>query len=171
MLIRDRLAAQPKAEPFTVTADQIVADAVAKMSELNYGAVIVVDSDDKVVGIMTERDIMKRLVDKGLDAKETKVEKIMTRDPSLAVESDEIEAWMKTMSQNRFRRVPVVDADKRIKAVLTQTDLIAYSWPLIMAQTKEIAQRDARRNFYLLMIGGGVLIYAIGMIFLINVIL
>ncbi|MEM9584256.1 MAG: CBS domain-containing protein [Pseudomonadota bacterium] len=168
MQIKDRIANQPKAAPFTVSADQLVSEAVAKMSEMNYGSAIVTDEDQKVTGILTERDIMKRLVNAGLDAKNTSVETIMTRDPNVAQETDEIEDWMKTISEGRYRRVPVVDKDDRIKAVLTQTDLIAYSWPVILAQTKDIAQRDALKSFYVLMIGGGLLVYAIAMVILIK---
>lgn len=164
MQIRDRLAASPKPEPFTVTADQKVSDAVSKMSELNYGSAVVVDADRKVVGILTERDIVKRLVDEGRDANQTPVSSIMTADPSVARETDEIEQWMRTLSHKRFRRVPVVDGDNRIKAVLTQTDLVAYSWPILMEQAKELAEISARRNYVLLLIGGGILIYAIAMV-------
>ncbi|MEM6762726.1 MAG: CBS domain-containing protein [Pseudomonadota bacterium] len=169
MRISDRIAAAPKADPFTVTADQMVSDAVATMAERSYGAAIVVDGDKKVVGILTERDVVKRIVDPGLDARATPVSQIMTANPSVATESDEIEAWMKTMSQKRFRRIPVVDGEGRIKAVLTQTDLMAYAWPVLLAQTKDLAERDARKNFYVLMIGGCILIYAIAMVIIANV--
>lgn len=169
MQIRERLAAFPKPEPYTVTADQKVSEAVSKMAEMNYGSAIVVDGDRKVVGILTERDIVKRLVDGGLDAKETPISAIMTAGPNVARETDEIEQWMRTISHKRFRRVPVVDEDNRIKAVLTQTDLIAYSWPVIMEQAKELAEITARRNYVMLLIGGGILIYAIAMVIIAQV--
>ena len=168
MQIKDRLASNPKAEPYTVTADQSVAEAVAGMAEHNYGSAIVVDADQKVIGILTERDVMKRLVHAGLDAKETAVSAIMTPNPSLARETDDIEDWMRTMSKDRFRRVPVVDGADRIKAVLTQTDMIAYSWPVLMRQAKEIAEINARKNYVYLLIGGGILIYSIAMVFLLS---
>ncbi|MEM7733865.1 MAG: CBS domain-containing protein [Pseudomonadota bacterium] len=171
MLIKDRLAGQPKAPPSTVTEDQMVADAVTVMAERNYGAMIVVDDDDKVTGILTERDVVKRIVGAGKSADGMKVSDIMTRDPSVAREDDEIETWMKTMSQKRFRRIPVVGDDDRLIAILTQTDLIAYAWPVLLSQTKELALRESRRMFYALLIGGGLLIYAIAMVILARVLI
>ncbi|MEM6693982.1 MAG: CBS domain-containing protein [Pseudomonadota bacterium] len=169
MLIKDRLASQPKATPATVSEDQMVAEAVKTMAARNYGAMIVVDPDQKVTGIITERDVVKRIVDAGLDAEKTPISEVMTRDPDVAHEDDQIEEWMRTMSEKRYRRIPVVDADNRIRAILTQTDLVAYSWPLLLAKTKEEALRESRRMFYALMIGGGLLIYAIAMVIVLRV--
>ncbi|MEL6647652.1 MAG: CBS domain-containing protein [Pseudomonadota bacterium] len=171
MLIKDRLAAQPKAPPSTVTEDQLVSDAVAIIAERNYGAMIVVDGDNKVTGILTERDVVKRIVGPGKPVEGMKVSEIMTRDPSVAREDDEIETWMKTMSQKRFRRIPVVGDDDRLLAILTQTDLIAYAWPVLLAQTKELALRESQRMFYALLIGGGLLIYAVAMVVVAKVLL
>lgn len=168
MQIKDRLAANPKPEPYTVTADQMVSEAVSGMAQLNFGSAVVVDADRKVIGILTERDILKRLVDQGLDAKETPVSAIMTSEPRVARETDEIEDWMRDMTQRRFRRVPVVDENHRITAILTQTDLVAYSWPVMMEQAKELAQISARRNYIMLLIGGFVLVYAVAMVLILQ---
>ena len=101
MRIKDRLASQPKAPPSTVSEEQMVSDAVSTMADRNYGAMIVVDGDDKVTGIITERDVVKRIVVAGLDAETTPIASVMTRDPDVAQEDDEGEEWMKTMSQIR----------------------------------------------------------------------
>ncbi len=164
MQIKDRLAASPKPEPFTVKATQMVSEAVEKMAEFNYGSAIVIDDDQKVIGIITERDIVKRLVKPGLVAANTPISSIMTEGPRVAREDDEIEDWMQVMSRDRFRRIPVVDGSDKIKAILTQTDMVAYSWPVLMRQATEIAERDARRNYVYLLIGGAALIYAIAMV-------
>lgn len=168
MLIKDRLSSQPKAAPSTVSPSQMVTDAVAVMAEKNYGAMVVVDAEDKVVGIITERDVVKRIVNAGVDASKTPISEVMTHDPDVAVEDDEIEEWMKTMSQKRYRRIPVVDEDNRIRAILTQTDLVAYAWPVLLARNKEVALRESRRLFYSLLFGGGLLIYAIAMILVVK---
>jgi len=169
MKIHDHLAASPKGAPFTVRSDQFVSEAVAGMSEYNYGSAIVVDGDQKVIGILTERDVMKRLVNAGLDAQATIISEIMTSNPSCARETDGMEEWMRTMSKDRYRRIPVVDGENRIKAVLTQTDMIAYSWPVLMDQARELAEISARRNFNYTLIGGGILIYAIAMVIIFNI--
>ncbi|MEM6757870.1 MAG: CBS domain-containing protein [Pseudomonadota bacterium] len=169
MRIKDRLASQPKAPPSTVSEEQMVSDAVKTMANRNYGAMIVVNDDNKVTGIITERDVVKRIVDAGVDAQKTPISDVMTRDPDVAREDDEIEEWMKTMSQKRYRRIPVVDEENRILAILTQTDLVAYSWPLLLARTKDDALKESRRMFYSLLIGGGLLAYAVAMVVIIRV--
>ncbi len=171
MQIKDRLAASPKAAPFTVKSEQMVTDAVAGMAEHNFGSAIVVDDDNKVIGILTERDIVKRLVNAGRSAGETPVSAIMTAEPRVARESDELEHWMREMTQGRFRRVPIVDEAGRVTSVLTQTDMVAYAWPVMMSQAKDLADREARRNTVLLMIGGGILVYAIAMVVVVDLIM
>ena len=74
------------------------------MSEKNFGSVIIIDADDKVIGVMTERDVMKKLVNKGLDASKIKLGDLMTREPRLAKETDDVVDWLRIMSSERFRR-------------------------------------------------------------------
>ena len=164
MLIRDRLESSPMPKPLTTTPDQLVSDVVATMAHFNYGSAIVVDKDEKVTGIMTERDILKRLVGKGLDAKNTTVSEIMTKNPQVAHEDDEVIAWMQTMTKNRFRRLPIVDDDNRIKAVITQTDIVAFTWPKLMEQAAQLAKLTVRRNYQIMLIFGGVLLYTVALL-------
>ena len=97
------------------------------------------DGDEKVIGVVTERDIMNKLVGKGLDAKKTALSAIMTENPRLARETDDMLDWLRIMSNERFRRLPVVDDDGRIKAVFTQGDFVSYTWPDLMNQMKSMA--------------------------------
>ena len=60
------------------------------MSEKNYGSVVIVDDKEKVIGIVTERDIVKKLVRNNLSPKTTKLEEIMTPDPRVADENDDV---------------------------------------------------------------------------------
>ena len=87
------------------------------MAENNYGSVVIVDKNQKVIGIVTERDIVKKIVQKGLSAKTTVLEKIMTTNPRVANENDDIVDWLRIMSNDRFRRLPVVDSEGKIKVI------------------------------------------------------
>ena len=58
----DRPEFKTKPKPVTFLADDKVSNAVSVMSEKNYGSVVIVDSKDKVVGIVTERDIVKKQI-------------------------------------------------------------------------------------------------------------
>ena len=169
MQLRDRPEFASKAKPLTFAPTASVADAVAAMSERNYGSIIVVDDDDKVIGVMTERDVMKRLVYAERSAKETRVEDIMTRDPRVARETDQVLDWMRIMSNDRFRRLPVVDDDGRIKAVFTQGDLVSYTWPDLIYQAKELTKATIGRSYPVWLIAGGVMLYSLLMVVVLSV--
>ena len=93
------------------------------MSEKNYGSVVIVDNQNKVIGICTERDILKKLVNQKLNAERTKLEKIMTANPRVGKEDDEVLSWLRTMSNDRFRRLPVVDNQGKLKQYLRKVTL------------------------------------------------
>lgn len=166
--LMDRPEYKSKPKPMTRSPETTVFDAVSAMSEMNYGSVIVVDGDEKVVGVVTERDIMNKVVGKGLDAKTTKLAEIMTADPRLAREDDDMVDWLRIMSNERFRRLPVVDADGRIKAVFTQGDFVSYTWPDLMYQMRSIATATVSKNWHYFLIGGGIALYSIIMIILLG---
>ena len=88
--LMDRPEYRSKQQPLTCSPDTNVFDAVAKMSEKNYGAVIVIDAEKKVIGVVTERDVMNKLVAKELDARGTVLSDIMTANPRLARETDDL---------------------------------------------------------------------------------
>ncbi|MDF1727688.1 MAG: CBS domain-containing protein [Sulfitobacter sp.] len=166
--LMDRPEYKDKQKPLTAAAGQTVAEAVASMTDRNYGSVIIVDDQQKVVGVVTERDIMTKLVAKGMDAKTTRLEEIMTRDPRLAKETDDMVDWLRVMSNERFRRLPVVDDEGRIKAVFTQGDFVSYTWPDLLYQMKNIASATVFKNWPIVLIGGGIALYSLLMILVIS---
>jgi predicted transcriptional regulator len=145
-----------------------VKEAVAAMSEKNFGSVIIVDADQKVIGVVTERDVMKKLVNGGLDAEKTKLADIMTRNPRIAKETDDVVDWLRIMSNERFRRLPVVDADGRIKAVFTQGDFVSYTWPDLVYQAKEMAKASFGRNYGVWLVIGGIMLYSLLMVIVVG---
>ncbi len=167
MKIQDRQELLTKPKPLTFKADQLVSDAVAKMSELNYGSVIIVEDDGRIGGIVTERDILKRLVNEGREASSTRLSEIMTKNIQVAHVEDDLIEWMQKMSEGRFRRLPVVDNDNRPIAILTQTDLMAYSWQQLLSQASEIAKLTLRRNYNIFAILGAFVLYTVVILFII----
>ena len=116
--LKDRPEYKSKPQPITFKKTDTVAKAVKTMSEKNYGSVVIVDNQNKVIGICTERDILKKLVNQKLNAERTKLEKIMTANPRVGKEDDEVLSWLRTMSNDRFRRLPVVDNQGKLKQYL-----------------------------------------------------
>lgn len=169
--IMDRAEFGAKPKPLTMTAERKVSDAVAAMCEKNYGSVMIVDGDEKVIGVVTERDIMRKIVNGGLDARNTEVSEIMTREPRLARETDDVVDWLRIMSNERFRRLPIVDDEGRIKAVFTQGDFVSFTWPDLINQARQMSRATITRNFPTFLIGGGVMIYTLLMIIVIAVVL
>jgi CBS domain-containing protein len=168
MQLKDRPEFSNKPQPLTFAEDASVKEAVAAMSEKNFGSVIIVDADQKVIGVVTERDVMKKLVNGGLDAEKTKLADIMTRNPRIAKETDDVVDWLRIMSNERFRRLPVVDADGRIKAVFTQGDFVSYTWPDLVYQAKEMAKASFGRNYGVWLVIGGIMLYSLLMVIVVG---
>jgi CBS domain-containing protein len=164
MALKDRPEFKTKKKPLTFPPDTKVRAAVAAMSERNYGSVMVVDRDERLVGIVTERDVMRKLVNAGLDADTTTLDGIMTSDPQVARETDDVVDWLRIMSNERFRRLPVVDDDGRVLVVFTQGDFVSYTWPDLIYQAKELAKASVGRSYPVWMIGGGIALYSILMV-------
>jgi len=121
-----------------------------------------------VLGVVTERDILRKVVARKADATSLTLEDIMTRDPRVARETDEVIDWLRIMSNERFRRLPVVDEDERIKAVFTQGDFVSYTWPDLIYQAKELAKASVGRNYPIWLIGGGIMLYSILMVIVVS---
>ncbi|MEM9122384.1 MAG: CBS domain-containing protein [Pseudomonadota bacterium] len=166
--LMDRSEYASKQKPLTSKADATVFEAVSRMSEKNYGSVIIIDDDQHVIGIVTERDVMNKLVRVGLDPKTTKLSDIMTENPRLAKETDDLIDWLRIMSNERFRRLPVVDDDGKIKAVFTQGDFVSYTWPDLLYQMKSIATATVVKNWPVYLIGFGIAVYSIVMVLVVG---
>ena len=162
--LKDRPEYREKPKPLTADANTSVAEAVGLMSEKNFGSIVVVDPDNKVVGIATERDVMIKVVNGGKDPASTKIGDIMTKDPRLARETDDVVDWLRIMSNERFRRLPVVDTDGRITALFTQGDFVSYTWPDLIYQMRSIATATVTKNWPYFLIGGGIAIYSVVMV-------
>ena len=168
MRIMDRPEYASKPKPLTMTADTTVAEAVAAMSERDYGSVIIVDGGDKVVGMVTERDIMKRLVNKQRDAETSKLADIMTRDVRVARETDDLQDWLRIMSNERFRRLPIVDDNGKLVSIMTQGDFVSYTWPELLDRVSEQTKATVSNNYQIFLIAGGILLYSILLIFMLR---
>lgn len=165
MKIKDRTEFKTKAPVMTFKATDMVMKAVKAMSEKNYGASVIVDSKNKPVGIITERDFMRRLIAKGLDANKTPISKIMTSELRLASEEDEVVDWLRIMSNERFRHLPVVDAEGKLVNLMSQGDFVSYTWPQMIGRAKDIAVKSFMERFHLHLIVSAVMLYSIIMIF------
>jgi CBS domain-containing protein len=168
MKISERKEFEAKPEPLTCDPATTVLDAVKKMARMNYGSIIAVSEDLKVVGMMTERDIFRRLIAEERDPKTTRVEDIMTSPVRTAQKDDDLMDWMRMMSNERFRRLPIVDADGTLVAVMSQGDFVSYTWPELIERFKELAGASVPERINPAFILVSILIYTAAIVFIVG---
>ena len=96
---------------YSVTGQVSVYDAIKVMGEKNIGALLIME-EDRLTGILSERDYARKIVLKGKSSRETPVKDIMTENVLTVTPEDSIERCMAFMSEKHIRHLPVVEADK-----------------------------------------------------------
>jgi len=109
-------------ETRTITANQTVLEAAREMVENNIGAVAVLH-DGELVGIFSERDIMKRVVADGRDPARTRVSEVMTAHPLTVDMRESIEHCMVLMKEHGFRHLPICDG-KKLQGMVSLRDIL-----------------------------------------------
>ena len=99
------------ARVLSVNADQTVIEAARLMTEFNIGAVPVL-RDGVLIGIFSERDLMRRVVADGRSPGLTKVSEVMTSKPQTVSADDDIDECMQLMREAGFRHLPVMEGTK-----------------------------------------------------------
>ena len=150
-----------KTAPLTVPRGTSVRTAVAQMTERNYGSIVIVEPDQTIAGILTERDLMRRVLYRQRDPDTTSVDAVMTTDVKTAHADDGVVDWLRFMSNERFRHLPVVDDQGRVVQVLSQGDFVSYTWPDLLNQTGAKAREGLVPNYQIALIVVGVLAYAL----------
>jgi CBS domain-containing protein len=123
MHVRDILQ-QKGNKVVTIEVDKTVHDAICKLNEHGIGALVVMGEDEKICGIVTERDILRecgqrcaRLTepsDPEHSACPALVKDVMTKDLIISVPSDDLAYVMGVMSKNRVRHLPILDEGKLV---------------------------------------------------------
>lgn len=103
-------------ETWSVTPDTTVYDSIALMAHKDIGAVLVI-SESKLVGIISERDYARKVILEGRSSRNTRVSEIMMADPVTARPENTVEECMTIMTQYRIRHLPVLDGDNLIGIV------------------------------------------------------
>ncbi|MBM3464491.1 MAG: CBS domain-containing protein [Armatimonadetes bacterium] len=123
-LISDRVSALDIGQPPTVDHSDSVRQAIETMRNSPDGSVLVLDGG-RLVGIVTERDVLYRVMHSGMDLERALVSSIMTPDPVRVRVSDSVAAAFNKMSVGGFRHVPVLDGEL-VVGQLTMKTLLRY---------------------------------------------
>lgn len=94
----------------TATLEQ----AIAVLAKHRIGALVVLGADQRVIGILSERDVVRAISERGADALKEPLAQTMTRDVVTCSETETVGAIMERMTRGRFRHVPVLDQDRLI---------------------------------------------------------
>ena len=134
--------------PVCCRPDDMVAKAAQLMQSENIGSIPVIENEQtqKLVGIVTDRDLALKIVAKGHDAKSTKVEAVMTRQMVTCRAGDDLQIALDAMAEHQLRRIPIVDDDNRIVGIIAQADVATrVDQPQKTAEmVKEISQSNAK---------------------------
>lgn len=107
----------------TARPDELVSVVAQKLRDHRVGCVVV-ERNGKPFGILTDRDVVIRVVAAGLDPRTTKVEQVATLDPVVARDLEGLETAARRMREHGVRRLPVVDERGDVRGIVTADDLI-----------------------------------------------
>ena len=123
------------AATWTISPDTTVFDAIQLMADKNIGALLVT-KDDKLVGIVSERDYTRKVVLKGRGSKDTLVREILSGRVIHVTPEHSVDECLRLMTEHRVRHLPVLEGEK-IAGVVSIGDLV--NW-VISAQSSTIHQ-------------------------------
>jgi CBS domain-containing protein len=134
--------------PVCCQSDDVVVKVAQLMQSENIGSVPVIENEQtqKLVGIVTDRDLALKIVAKGQDANSTKVEAVMTRHVVTCRAEDDLQKALDAMAEHQLRRIPIVDDDDKIVGIIAQADVATrVNLPEKTATVvKEISQSNAK---------------------------
>lgn len=120
-----------------------IAEAIQLMQQHRIGAVLIVEQE-KLVGIVTERDVIMKVLDSRLDPEKGTVGEIMTRKPECLMQEDQLAYLLNAMHVGGFRHVPIVDAEGRPTHLISVRDVLAFIVDTFPAEVLNIPSQPFR---------------------------
>lgn len=144
MKISDILA-RKGGKVFTIHPDQSIKDALSTLVTHNIGGVVVVDDTGKIAGILTERDVLRFVATEAADFT-LPVHHVMTKNVIIAAPHDDLQNVVHTMTEKRFRHLPVVEKGQ-LMGIVTIGDVVkaqrdSYQGQVYTLQTMIIAEDE-----------------------------
>ena len=107
-----------------IAVNATVCDAAKLLTEKRIGALVVKDGSGVLIGIISERDLVRAIAKGGASAFTELVDRHMTPNPETCTEADTVETVMEVMTRGRFRHVPVLDGDMRLCGMISIGDVV-----------------------------------------------
>jgi len=124
----------------SIDTDKTVAYAAKMMRDEDVGIAPIVEGD-RLVGVLTDRDIAVRVVAEGGDSEQTKVTDVMSRDLVTLDPDQDLDEALRLMARHQVRRLPVVEEDGRLVGVVAQADVAEHAGN---QQTGEVVEQISR---------------------------
>lgn len=168
MRIQDIPEFRDKSQVLSFDEDTKIIDAVTVMAQKNYGACLVTRKD-KLVGIFTERDLLKKVVPDNINVKTKKLKDVMTSNVKTGKVDDEVVDCLRRMSHGRFRHLPIVDEKKNVLGMLSQGDFVAFTMSDVLGRLGKSARAEvqAGRSTPVTIVIAAV-VYALGLLFIVS---
>lgn len=122
----ERILAQKGRQVHVVPPGVTLGDAVNTMHQTKVSALVVSEDGKHIVGIVSDRDVMRLLGERGITALDTLLSEVMTRNVVTCSPGDRVDAIMSTMTERRFRHVPVVNADGLLCGLISIGDVVKH---------------------------------------------
>jgi CBS domain-containing protein len=124
-------------EVVTVAPEQTLADAARLLSENRIGAVVLVNADQGVLGILSERDIVRAIAAEGAVALDRPISAFMTSKVQVCNEAATVNEVMQVMTEGRFRHLPV-EKDGRLVGLVSIGDVVKWRMEEVEREAEEI---------------------------------
>ncbi|WP_420135739.1 CBS domain-containing protein [Rhodopseudomonas sp.] len=124
---------------YSVEPDERLSAAVKTLAERRVGAVLVMRGT-RLDGILSERDVVKVLADRGPAALDAPVHTVMTRDVVSCSQTDTVSSIMEVMTLSKFRHLPVLDGSERVVGLISIGDIV--KWRLSEYEHEQRALHD-----------------------------
>ncbi len=140
MMVRDIMTKDAK----FIHPDTTVKDAATEMEKLNIGA-LPVGEDDRLVGMITDRDIAVRTVAKGLNPNDTKVRDAMSEGVHYCYDDQELMDAADQMKAEKVRRLVVVNRDKRLVGMCSIGDIVVLGDKKVAGDVLETVSEPVKK--------------------------
>lgn len=125
MLVKAILDTKPRdIDGLTISPDAFASTVARQISATHTGSVVVIDAGGRIVGIVSERDIVRSLAQQGQAIACLRVTEVMTTEVLICHEHDHLDRLIKSMTERKIRHVPVVDQSHRMIGMVTISDIV-----------------------------------------------
>lgn len=118
----------------TIGVDRTVRDAATLMREHSLGALVVV-KDGKIHGVLSERDVLNRVVAGGLDPSTVKVSEVCTTEPVTVEAQEPVEACYRLLREQGFRHLPIRNENNEAVGIVSSRD---FMWGVLMSAENDV---------------------------------